>query len=267
MAHVQLKVVPSTQILLVVDDRPENLVAMQALLEEGDWQLRCVDSGESALQCMLEEDVGLVLLDVQMPHMDGFEVARLMRGNPRTRYTPIIFVSAIAQTQDAVIKGYATGAVDFMLKPFDSSVLRHKIHALLEHERNRSELLQLTQQLDTARAFNASVLDNAAEGIMVVGEDGRINFANPAMARMLEGTISDLEGSEMLSYLVSPQVTSDWRLSEFYQKWRRGEAYRLHDANRRTLNGGQVPVALSSSPLPRLQHAMVVMALDMSVVR
>ena len=267
MAHVQLKSVPSTQILLVVDDRQENLVAMQALLEEGDWQLRCVDSGESALQCMLEEDVGLVLLDVQMPHMDGFEVARLMRGNPRTRYTPIIFVSAIAQTQDSVIKGYATGAVDFMLKPFDSSVLRHKIHALLEYERNRSELLQLTQQLDTARAFNASVLDNAAEGIMVVGEDGRINFANPAMARMLEGSISDLEGSEMLSYLVSPQVTSDWRLSEFYLQWRRGEAYRLHDANLRTLNGGQVPVALSCSPLPRLQHAMVVMALDMSVVR
>ena len=99
MAHVQLNIVPSTQILLVVDDRPENLVAMQALLEEGDWQLRCVDSGEAALQCLLEEDVGLVLLDVQMPHMDGFEVARLMRGNPCTRYTPIIFVSAIAQTQ------------------------------------------------------------------------------------------------------------------------------------------------------------------------
>ena len=133
MAHVQLNIVPSTQILLVVDDRPENLVAMQALLEEGDWQLRCVDSGEAALQCLLEEDVGLVLLDVQMPHMDGFEVARLMRGNPCTRYTPIIFVSAIAQTQESVIKGYATGAVDFMLKPFDTSVLRHKIHALLEH--------------------------------------------------------------------------------------------------------------------------------------
>lgn len=267
MAHVQLAVVPSTQVLLVVDDRPENLAAMEALLEEGDWRLRCVDSGEAALQCLLEEDVGLVLLDVQMPLMDGFEVARLMRGNPRTRYTPIIFVSAIAQTQDSVLKGYAAGAVDFMLKPFDTSVLRHKIHVLLEHERRRSELLQLTQQLDSARAFNASVLDNAAEGIMVVGEDGRINFANPAMARMLEGTVSDLQGSEMLSYLCSPQVTSDWRLSEFYQQWRRGDSYRLHDANLRTLTGNEAPVALSCSPLPRLQHGMVIMALDMSVVR
>ncbi|MFP6849080.1 MAG: EAL domain-containing protein [Pseudomonas sp.] len=267
MAQVQMKIAATIQTLLVVDDRQENLEAMQALLEDGDWHLRCVASGEAALQCLLEEDVGLVLLDVQMPHMDGFEVARLMRGNPRTRYTPIIFVSAIAQTQDSVLKGYATGAVDFMLKPFDSNVLRHKIHALLEHERNRSELLQLSQQLDSARAFNASVLDNAAEGIMVVGESGRISFANPAMARMLVGSVGDLEGSEMLSYLVTPQVTCDWRMSEFYRQWRRGEAYRLHDASLRTLNGGQVPVALSCSPLPRVQHAMVVMALDMSVVR
>ncbi|WAC43168.1 EAL domain-containing protein [Pseudomonas sp. SL4(2022)] len=267
MAQLQMKVAAPTQILLVVDDRPENLEAMEALLDDGDWQLRCVGSGEEALQCLLENDVGLVLLDVQMPQMDGFEVARLMRGNPRTRYTPIIFVSAIAQTQDSVLKGYATGAVDFMLKPFEPSVLRYKIHALLEHERNRSELLQLSQQLDNARAFNASVLDNAAEGIMVVGDDGRIQFANPAMARMLDSSVRDLEGSEMLSYLVAPQVTCEWRMSEFYQQWRRGEAYRLHDANLRTLSGGQVPVALSCSPLPRLQHAMVVMALDMSVVR
>lgn len=160
MAQAQSKTValPATQVLLVVDDRVENLEAMQALLEDGEWQLRCASSGEEALRCLLEEDVGLVLLDVQMPGMDGFEVARLMRGNPRTRLTPIIFVSAIAQTQDAVLRGYSTGAVDFVLKPFDPSVLRHKIHSLLEHERNRSELQQLTQQLDRARAFNASVL-------------------------------------------------------------------------------------------------------------
>ena len=267
MAHAQLKVTATPQVLLVVDDRAENLEAMQALLEDGDWQLRCVDSGEAALQCLLEEDVGLVLLDVQMPFMDGFEVARLMRGNPRTRFTPIIFVSAIAQTQDSVLKGYATGAVDFMLKPFDPSVLRYKIHALLEHERNRSELLLLNQQLDSARAFNASVLDNAAEGIMVVAEDGRISFANPAMARMLGGSISDLQGTEMLSHLASPHVTCEWHLSEFYRQGRRGETYRLHDANLRRISGGEVPVALSCSPLPRMQHAMVIIALDMSVVR
>ncbi|WP_395505370.1 putative bifunctional diguanylate cyclase/phosphodiesterase [Ectopseudomonas hydrolytica] len=269
MAQAQSKTValPATQVLLVVDDRVENLEAMQALLEDGEWQLRCASSGEEALRCMLEEDVGLVLLDVQMPGMDGFEVARLMRGNPRTRLTPIIFVSAIAQTQDAVLRGYSTGAVDFVLKPFDPSVLRHKIHSLLEHERNRSELQQLTQQLDRARAFNASVLANAAEGIMVVGEDGRIQFANPAMAQMLEGEVGDLEGAELMSFLKNPAVEGGWQESEFFRHFKREATYRVHEAMLRTLSGGCLPVALSCSPLPRMQQAMVVIALDMSVVR
>ncbi|WPC06093.1 EAL domain-containing protein [Pseudomonas benzenivorans] len=268
MATLQKKrQVERTQTLLVVDDRSENLEAMQALLEDGDWQLRCVSSGEAALQCLLNEEVGLVLLDVQMPHMDGFEVARLMRGNPRTRFIPIIFISAIAQTEDAVLQGYATGAVDFMLKPFDPKVLRHKIHSLLDHERNRSELQQLTQQLDSARAFNASVLDNAAEGIMVVGEDGLVRFANPAMAQMLRCSVAELQGSALLSHLRSPEVDCEWHSSKFYRNWQQGKTYRVHEASLRTGDGDSIPVALSCSPLPKLQRAMVVLALDMSVVR
>jgi diguanylate cyclase (GGDEF)-like protein/PAS domain S-box-containing protein len=259
--------VPAKQVLLVVDDRMENLEAMQALLEDGEWQLRCASSGEEALRCLLEEDVGLVLLDVQMPGMDGFEVARLMRGNPRTRLTPIIFVSAISQTHDAVLRGYSSGAVDFVLKPFDPSVLRHKIQSLLEHEHNRCELQVLSQQLERARAFNASVLANAAEGILVVGEDGRIQFANPAMAQMLDGEVADLEGSDLLSFLKNPASEGGWQQSEFYLHFKREATYRVHEAMMRTFKGGCLPVALSCSPLPRQQRAMVVIALDMSVVR
>ncbi len=269
MAQAQSKTaaVAARQILLVVDDRMENLEAMQALLEDGEWQLRCASSGEEALRCLLEEDVGLVLLDVQMPGMDGFEVARLMRGNPRTRLTPIIFVSAIAQTHDAVLRGYSTGAVDFVLKPFDPTVLRHKIQSLLEHEHNRCELQALSQQLERARAFNASVLANAAEGILVVGDDGRIQFANPAMAQMLDGEVADLEGVELLSFLKNPASEGGWQQSEFYLHFKREATYRVHEAMMRTFKGGCLPVALSCSPLPRQQRAMVVIALDMSVVR
>ena len=163
MAWSQPQSQPRTRTLLVVDDREANLVAMEALLGDGDWQVHTVNSGEAALQALLDLDVELVLLDVQMPGMDGFEVARLMRGSPHSRYTPIIFVSAIAHTRESVLRGYATGAVDFILKPFDPQVLKHKINTLLSHEHNRRDLQVLSQQLDSARAFNASVLSNAAE--------------------------------------------------------------------------------------------------------
>jgi diguanylate cyclase (GGDEF)-like protein/PAS domain S-box-containing protein len=266
MGQVQPKTAQGSSILLVVDDRPENLVAMEALLDDGDWAVRSVDCGAAALQCLLDEDVELVLLDVQMPNMDGFEVARLMRGSPRTRFTPIIFVSAIAHTQEAVLRGYAAGAVDFILKPFDPQVLRHKIQSLLKLERNRRDLLQLTLQLDSARAFNSSLLENAAEGILVVGEEGRISFANPAMARMLHGTVADLVGTALLTYLHEPLISCDWKLSEFYRHWKRNEPYRLHDASLRTFAGDLMPAALSCSPLPRMQRSMVVIILDMSAV-
>ncbi len=205
MAQMQLEAATEQQVLLVVDDREENLVAMEALLGDGQWNVRTVDSGEAALRCLMEEDVGLVLLDVQMPKMDGFEVARLMRGSPHTRHTPIIFLSAIAHTEDSVLQGYAVGAVDFILKPFDPKVLKHKIGALLEQERHRHELLQLTQQLDSERAFNASVLNNASEGILVIDKEGVIRFANPAIAQMLHGEVADLTGSTLLSYLKAPR--------------------------------------------------------------
>lgn len=267
MPFAQPKVIPSTRTLLVVDDREANLVAMEALLGDGDWVVHSVSSGEAALQALLDLSVDLVLLDVQMPGMDGYEVARLMRGNPRTRYTPIIFVSAIAHTRESVLRGYASGAVDFILKPFDPQVLKYKINTLLTHEHNRRNLQLMTQQLDSAHAFNASVLNNAAEGILVVGGDGHISFANPAIAKMLQTDIKKLQGTALADHLACPQIPENWRDSDFYTHWRKGETYRLHEAQLYTAQGDTLPVALSASPLPRQQRSMVVIALDMSVVR
>ncbi|PAU55380.1 bifunctional diguanylate cyclase/phosphodiesterase [Pseudomonas sp. PICF141] len=253
-------------ILLIVDDYPENLISMRALLQRQDWQVITAASGLEALSLLLEYDVDLVLLDVQMPGMDGFEVARLMRGSQRTRLTPIIFLTANEQSQDAVIKGYASGAVDYLFKPFDPQILKPKVQALLEHQRNRRALQQLSHDLEVARAFNASVLDNAAEGILVVGEDGLIRFANPAMSRLLNATVHELQGKEFLDFLQKPHIPI-WADSELFAGYKRGETLRLHDALLRTAPGQQVPVALSCAPLPTEQRAMVVTVLDMSVVR
>lgn len=251
---------------MIVDDYPENLVSMRALLERQDWQVITAASGFEALSLLLEHDIDLVLLDVQMPGMDGFEVARLMRGSQRTCLTPIIFLTANEQSQDAVIKGYASGAVDYLFKPFNPQILKPKVQALLEHQRNRRALQRLSHDLEVARAFNASVLDNAAEGILVVGEDGLIRFANPAMSRLLNATQQELQGTEFLTYLQKPHVPV-WADSDLLTGYKGGETLRLHDALLRTACGQQVPVALSCAPLPSPQQAMVVTVLDMSVVR
>ncbi|AZE14039.1 Sensory box/GGDEF family protein [Pseudomonas chlororaphis subsp. aureofaciens] len=256
----------ASSVLLIVDDYPENLLSMRALLQRHDWQVMTAASGVEALGLLLEHDIDLVLLDVQMPEMDGFEVARLMRGSQRTRLTPIIFLTANEQSKDAVIKGYASGAVDYLFKPFDPQILKPKVQALLEQQRNRRALQRLSHDLENARAFNASVLENAAEGILVVDEGGIVRFANPAISRLLDAPVSELEGSALLDYLQKPHVPQ-WAESELYACYCKGETYRLHDATLRTLPGQKVSVALSCAPLPSEQKAMVVTLLDMSEVR
>ena len=123
MECAHLKPAEGSSTLLIVDDYPENLISLRALLQRQDWQVITAASGFEALGLLLEHEVDLVLLDVQMPGMDGVEVARLMRGSQRTRLTPIIFLTANEQSQDAVIKGYASGAVDYLFKPFDPQIL------------------------------------------------------------------------------------------------------------------------------------------------
>lgn len=252
--------------LLVVDDYPENLISMRALLARQDWQVLTASSGVEALGTLLEHEVDLVLLDVQMPEMDGFEVARLMRGSQRTRLTPIIFLTANEQSQAAVLKGYASGAVDYLFKPFDPQILKPKVQALLDQQRNRRALQRLTRDLEAARAFNASVLENAAEGILVVAEDGIIRFANPAISRLLTASVDQLQGASLLEFVLSPAATQ-WRESAFYQAYLERDIYRLHDAVLCTSNGQALSVALSCAALPGEQRAMVVTVLDMSVVR
>lgn len=253
-------------VLLVVDDYPENLVTMRAVLQRQDWEIVTASSGMEALGLLLDVDVDLVLLDVQMPEMDGFEVARLMRGSQRTRLTPIIFLTANEQSRDAVHKGYASGAVDYLFKPFDPNILKPKVQALLEQQHNRRALQKLSRELESARAFNASVLANVAEGILVVNEDGIISFANPAICRLLGMTDGELRGTGLCCYLQEPVVTG-WTESGFYHHYRRADTYRVHDAVMRTPEGRQLPVALSCAPLPEEQKAMVLSVLDMSVVR
>ena len=123
---------PPTAAVLLVDDRAENLLALEAILEPLGQELVRAHSGEEALRELLRRDFAVILLDVQMPGIDGFETARLIKERKRTRHIPILFLTAISRDSDQVFRGYSAGAVDYILKPFDADVLRSKVGVFVE---------------------------------------------------------------------------------------------------------------------------------------
>ncbi len=133
--------------VLVVDDVPANRYALRVLLSDLDLRIVECESGEQALRFALEEDLALALLDVRMPGMDGYELARLLRGRRKTRVLPIVFVTANQhQTEDA-LRGYEAGAVDYIRKPIEPALLLSKVQTFLRLERQRRDLLQLAARL------------------------------------------------------------------------------------------------------------------------
>jgi signal transduction histidine kinase len=149
--------------VLLVDDRPDNLLALQAVLEPLGLDLVEAASGEEALRHLLAGEFALIILDVQMPVLDGFETARLIRGRERTRYVPIIFLTAISGEPEHYQRGYESGAVDYVYKPFEPEILRAKVSVFAELwsrgatiEAQREELAGQLAELDAAHAVLAA---------------------------------------------------------------------------------------------------------------
>jgi serine phosphatase RsbU (regulator of sigma subunit)/CheY-like chemotaxis protein/anti-sigma regulatory factor (Ser/Thr protein kinase) len=140
--------------ILLVDDHPENLVALRAVLEPLGERLISADSGEKALRALIREDVAVILLDVRMSGLDGLQTAQLIRSRPRTRHIPIIFLTAQARDVSDIVRAYATGAVDYVTKPFEPEILRAKVAVFVELNRERSE--RIHQSRARARAETAA---------------------------------------------------------------------------------------------------------------
>jgi two-component system, sensor histidine kinase and response regulator len=137
---------------LLVDDLAENLLALSALLARNDVQVLTARSGSEALELLLVHDVALAFLDVQMPDMDGFELAELLRGSERTRHIPLIFVTAGARERVRQFKGYESGAVDFIYKPIEPHILKNKAEVFFQLYRQRQMLaLELNDRTETLR--------------------------------------------------------------------------------------------------------------------
>lgn len=140
--------------ILAVDDLEQNLLSLEAALDRPDVCLLRATSGPEALELLLKEPVALALVDVRMPGMDGFELAELMRGSPRTRDVPIIFLTAGERSENRMFRGYEAGAVDFLHKPFDPHVLRSKVDVFVKLWRQQAQLAEQLEALQEALRLN-----------------------------------------------------------------------------------------------------------------
>jgi len=186
--------------ILLVDDRQENLMALEAILEPAGHELVRATSGEEALRQVLRLDFACILLDVQMPGMNGFETAEMIKSRERSRSTPIIFLTAISKEDAFVYQGYSVGAVDYIFKPFNPDILRSKVGVFVDlylkteqlkeqearlRDADRRELeLQHREQLSEREARLAEIVDSAMEAIITFGDDRRITLFNAAAERM-----------------------------------------------------------------------------------
>ena len=202
--------------ILMADDHPENLLALEAVLSSPNYNLVSATSGKEALKCLLKQEFAVILLDVQMPGLNGFETAKLIRAREKTKHTPIIFITAISQDLDHVEKGYSVGAIDYIFKPFHPETLKQKIGKFVElyqkHEDEISksewqrtvELKEVNQKLDRTtlnlrrtEALNKAVGEMLIDTIVTFDEHECILSVNPAVKSMFGYKPDELIGQNV----------------------------------------------------------------------
>ncbi len=186
---------------LLVDDLEENVVALEALLRRSGLQLFKARSGTEALELLLQHEFALALLDVQMPGMDGFELAEIMRGTGRTRNVPIIFLTAVAGDENRRFQGYEAGAVDYLLKPLDSQMLTSKTSVFFELARQRQKIARQRDQLQkTAQELSGALSlleahsDNSPLAVVQLDPELRLTAWSKGAERMFGWTAAEMVG-------------------------------------------------------------------------
>ena len=232
--------------LLLVDDRPENLLALEALLEPLGQELVLAASGEEALRHLLQEEFAAILLDVQMPGLDGFQTAELIKQRERTRHVPILFLTAISKDAEHVFRGYDAGAVDYLMKPFDPQILRAKVAVFIDLwqkalEIRRQDALIKEQEIGALERESEeryrSLADAVPQIVWTTDADGKVVFYNE---RWYEYTGMKRGAEESARTIIHPEdiaaMEARWAVSragaepfEVEYRFRRSDgSYRWH---------------------------------------
>lgn len=204
--------------ILIVDDRWENLQALEAVLKSPEYHLIFANSGAEALKCLLKDDFAVILLDVQMPGMDGFETAKLIRARKKNEDTPIIFITAIYNSNENIAQGYSLGAIDYLFKPFNPEMLKSKIEAFVKihyHKRQiklQNELLKMhaleleamneslertTSDLRKAEALARVIGDTSIDTMITMDALGIVMDSNPAIKTMFGYEQEEVHGQHV----------------------------------------------------------------------
>lgn len=211
--------------ILMVDDLQENLVALEAVLSSPNYHLVTARSGEEALKCILKQDFAVILLDVQMPGLNGFETAKLIKARKKSKNIPIIFITAISQDMEHVLSGYSVGAIDYIFKPFNPETLKRKIEQFVNIHQNHVEILkqnefkqsleleEVNQKLNLAtgdllkkEALSKVIGETLLDTIITFNEAGYIISVNPTVTSMFGYSEKELIGKHMSILLPSEDL-------------------------------------------------------------
>jgi PAS domain S-box-containing protein len=184
--------------ILIVDDKPANLIALETLLETPDRILINANNGKDALKITLNRDIDLIILDVQMPDMDGFEVAQILKSNNRTKDIPIIFASAERTERRFMMKGYEEGGMDYLFKPLDPEVAKAKVSVLLQLQLQKKELQEKNNSLEKS----ALLINNSADIIGIIdAKTFKIEEINQAFSSILGYTLTEAKETSLVFFL------------------------------------------------------------------
>ncbi len=250
--------------ILLVDDQPSNLVVMESVLAPLDERLVSVGSGEEALRAVLQMDFAVILLDVHMPTLSGFETARMIRSRARSSHIAILFITAAIDADFPIEEAYALGAVDYLSKPILPAVLRAKVAFFVDLHRKNEELAKIERarhaaaltikdkRIRSGEQRFSLLVNSSGEGLIGMGVDATCTFLNPAGASMLGYRSEELVGHRIPEIILSrgaAAASDSSGAATLAQAVRNGVSTRVHEEVFVRRDGSTFPVAYSISPM------------------